>query len=234
MANALGITELTSSQAQKYDTVNMMVKYLSALATGARDIAASVPASPVENGMYIAGTGSIAGAWSAFTVNDLVFYIGSDWYKLSPVEGLRVWVWDENAFYVYDGSAWSMEPQDTGDKMLARVTTAHMQTADGAQTLYTVPTGKKFVPTRVVVRNPTGSLAGGTDFNFGDGANRDTWKADVDLSGMTATTDCMVITNDNAKFTVFDAGDTFGFKPDTGSTGDYDATMDVFGYLYNA
>jgi hypothetical protein len=231
MANALGITELTSSQASKYATVNNMTKYLSALATGARSRATAVP-SGIENAMWIAATGSITGAWSTFTLNDMVFYLGAAWYKLSPVEGLRVWVWDENAFYVYDGSAWSMETQETGDRLLARVATAHMQTTDGAQTLYTVPSGKKMVPTRVVVRNPTGSLAGGTDFNFGDGGNRDTWKANVDLSGMTATTDVMVITNDNTKFTPFDAGDTFGFKPDTGSTGDYDATMEVFGYIY--
>ena len=234
MANALAITELTSTQAEKYATVNTTNKYICALLTGARDIATSPPGSPVENGCYIIGTGGTSGAWAAYSVGDLMFYLGAAWYRLAAVEGLRVHVWDEDAFYRYTGSVWEMEPQETGDRLLARVTTAHMQTADGAQTLYTVPTGKKFVPTRVVVRNPTGSLAGGTDFNFGDGANRDTWKANVDLSGMTATTDCMVITNDNAKFTVFDAADTFGFKPDTGSTGDYDATMEVFGYLYNA
>jgi len=231
MANALGITELTSSQASKYATVNNMTKYLTALATGARSRATAVP-SGIENAMWIAAAGSITGAWSTFTLNDLVFYLGAAWYKLSPIEGLRVHVWDEDAFYRYNGSAWAMEPQETGDRLLARVSTAHMQTADGAQTLYTVPAGKTMVPTRVVVRNPTGSLTGGTDFNFGDGANRDTWKANVDLSGMTAATDVMVITNDNTKFTPFDAGDTFGFKPDTGSTGDYDATMEVFGYIY--
>lgn len=111
MANAFGITELTSSQAQKYDTVNMMIKYLAAYLTGARDIATSVPASPVENGMYIAGTGSIAGAWSAFTVNDLVFYLGAAWYALTPIEGMNVWVWDENVRYTYNGSAWDVDPQ---------------------------------------------------------------------------------------------------------------------------
>jgi hypothetical protein len=229
MANALNITELTSSQAEKYATVNMMVKYLTALATGVRDIITAYPGSPVENGCYIVGA-----AFGAHETNDLIFYFGAVWYEMDPVEGLRVHVWDDDAFYRYTGSAWELEPQETGERLLVRVATAHMQTTDGAQTLYTVPAGKKMVPTRVVVRNPTGSLAGGTDFNFGDGTNRDTWKANVDLSGLTATTDCMVITNDNAKFTPFDAGDTFGFKPDTGATGDYDATIEVFGYLYSA
>jgi hypothetical protein len=111
MANAFGITELTSSQSSKYATVNNMIKYITAFLTGARDIATSVPGSPVENAMYIAGTGSITGAWSAFTVNDLVFYLGSAWYKLSPVEGMSVLVWDENARYTYNGSAWDPDPQ---------------------------------------------------------------------------------------------------------------------------
>ena len=232
MANAWNTTELSDSQTGKVASVNLAVKFLQSFLTGVRDIATSVPGSPVENGMYIAGSGSISGAWAAYTVNDLVFYFGAAWYKVTPLEGMRVRVWDEDVFYVYTGSAWVMEPQELGDMLLARLTTPHMQTSDGAQTLYTVPTGKKLIPTRVVVRNPTASLAGATDVNFGDGTNRDTWKANVDLSGMTATTDVMVITNDNAKFTPFDAGDTFGFKPDTGSTADADATMEVFGYLY--
>jgi hypothetical protein len=232
MANAWNTTELSDSQVGKVASVNLAVKFLQSFLTGVRDIATSVPGSPVENGMYIAGSGSISGAWAAYTVNDLCFYFGAAWYKVTPIEGMRVRVWDEDIFYVYTGSAWAMEPQEVGDMLLARVTTAHMQTSDGAQTLYTVPTGKKMVPTRVVVRNPTASLAGATDVNFGDGTNRDTWKPNVDLSGMTATSDVMVITNDNAKFTPFDAGDTFGFKPDTGSTADADATMEVFGYLY--
>ncbi len=116
MANALGITELTDTQAGKYLTVNNMVKYLSALMTGVRDIPTSPPGSPVENGAYIIGSGGNTGAWSSFAVNDLVFYLGSAWYKLPPIEGLRVWVWDEDACYVYSGSAWAREPQEVGER----------------------------------------------------------------------------------------------------------------------
>ena len=106
MANALGITELTDSQSAKYATVNMMVKYLSALMTGARDIASGPPGSPVENGCYIIGPGGASGAWSAFAAKDLVFYFGSTWYNLAPVEGLTLWVWDEDVHYVYNGTNW--------------------------------------------------------------------------------------------------------------------------------
>ena len=109
MANAFGITELTSSQASKYATVNNSIKYITAYLTGARSIATSVPAG-VETAMWIAGTGSITGAWAAFTVNDLVFYFGAAWYKLSPVEGMTVWNWATNLFYTYDGAAWQNVP----------------------------------------------------------------------------------------------------------------------------
>lgn len=109
--------------------------------------------------------------------------------------------------------------------------TVHLQNGDAKSTVYTIPTGKKGIPAVVVIRAPTGSLAGGTNLSIGDGANADTWKTSVDLSTLTATTDCIVIQN-TAKFTIYDAGDTFGIKPVTGATADVDATMDVFGYEY--
>lgn len=110
--------------------------------------------------------------------------------------------------------------------------TVHLQNGDGKSTIYTVPTGKSMIPVFAVVRNPTDSLAGGIDFDLGDGANADTWKNTNDLSSMTATTDFMVISSDNAKYTVFDAGDVFGIKPVTGATADADATVDLFGYIF--
>jgi len=113
-----------------------------------------------------------------------------------------------------------------------------MQTADGKQTVFTVPTGKKAIITHVVVRKPTASLAGGTDFDFGSGANADTWRQTIDLSSMTTvTTDYMVIPSIAAtpvKYTAEAAAAAFGVKPITGSTADADATVDVFGFLVDA
>jgi hypothetical protein len=109
--------------------------------------------------------------------------------------------------------------------------TAGMQAADGKTDLYTVPTGKSAIVTHVIIRNPTASLAGGTDFDLGDGANADTWKTAIDLSGLTAATDAIII-DLNTKFTVFDAGGVFGIMPVTGATADADATIDVFGYEF--
>lgn len=118
---------------------------------------------------------------------------------------------------------------DIRENVLSRVSTTegvNMQTAGGAQTLFTVPTGKSFIPVMVVPRSPSATLAGGTDYDFTN------WKQTVDLSGMTAVTDSMCITDDNVKHTPLTAGATFQVTPSTGSTGAATATFDVFGYLY--
>ena len=106
MSNAFRIVELTSSQSGKYATINRQMQFITAFLTGARDIAAAPPGSPVENAMYIIGARGNTGAWSSFSVGDLVFYFGAAWYKLAPVEGMTAWVWDENLDYVYNGTSW--------------------------------------------------------------------------------------------------------------------------------
>lgn len=110
--------------------------------------------------------------------------------------------------------------------------TVDLQNGDGKTTVYTVPTGATAVITHVVIRSPSGSLAGGTDFDIGSGANADTWKQTNNLSTMTATTDYMVITSENTKYTLEAAAAAFGIKPITGATADVTGTMDVFGYEF--
>lgn len=105
MANALGITEMTDVQASKYATFNTSIKYLTAIMTGARDISTAVPSSHVENACYICN--STAGAWAGFAVNDLVFSFGGAYSKLTPIEGIRMWVWDEDKTYLFDGTTWT-------------------------------------------------------------------------------------------------------------------------------
>jgi hypothetical protein len=111
---------------------------------------------------------------------------------------------------------------------------AGMQAGDPKTTIYTVPPGRKAVPVLAVVRNPTASLADGIDFDFGDGANADTWVNTVDLSGLTAATDSYVVSGLGAKYTILDAGDEWGIKPVTGATADATATIDLFGYEFDA
>jgi len=123
--------------------------------------------------------------------------------------------------------------QETSIGLLASAV-VHLKNADPKTTVYTVPTGKKAIVVLGVIRNPTASLADGTDFDTGDGANADTWKTAIDLSAMTAATDSKVIFDDGVKKTIYDAGDEFGIKPITGATADADATMDIFGFEFDA
>jgi len=117
--------------------------------------------------------------------------------------------------------------------LLASVPSVDMKTA-GKTDLYTVPAGKLMYPFAVIIRKTSASLAGGTDYDFGVGANCDTWKQSVDLSSMTTpVTDYWIIAA-ATKFTYCVAADVFGIKVITGSTAACTATIDVIGYLADA
>jgi ethanolamine utilization microcompartment shell protein EutL len=114
---------------------------------------------------------------------------------------------------------------------VASVSGVDLKTA-GKTVLYTVPSGKTFYPVAVVVRDASASLAGGTDYDFGTGANADTWVQAVDLSAMTTPdTDFKVIDSGGTKYTKCAAGSEFGVKVITGSTAAATAVIDVFGFL---
>lgn len=100
-----------------------------------------------------------------------------------------------------------------------------MKTAT-ATTLYTVPTGKTAYITHVVIRDPSASMAGGTDYDF------TTWKQTVDLSSLTtANTDYIVLDCNNTKYTKQVAGTAFQITVVTGTIAACTATIDVFGFL---
>ncbi len=108
---------------------------------------------------------------------------------------------------------------------LSTTTGVDMKTA-AATTLYTIPTGKTAYITHVVIRDPSASMAGGTDYDF------TTWKEAVDLSSLTTLgTDYIVLDCNNTKFTEQVAGTAFQITVVTGTTAACTATIDVFGYL---
>lgn len=114
--------------------------------------------------------------------------------------------------------------------IVVSVPSVDMKTA-GRTVLYTVPVGKIFYPFAIIVRVTSGSLAGGTEYDLGVGANCDTWKQNVDLSTMTtAGTDYWIIAGET-KFQNCVASTEFGIKVITGATGAATATIDVIGYL---
>jgi len=122
--------------------------------------------------------------------------------------------------------------KEKGIALLSSTASVDMQTAQKT-TLYTVPSGKTAVICFVVVRSPSASLAGGTEYDFGTGDNANTWKQDVNLSSMTTlSTDVMVIDTNNTKYSNCAGSSAFGIKVITGSTLAATCTIDVFGYLY--
>lgn len=70
----------------------------------------------------------------------------------------------------------------------------------------------------------------GVDNDFGDGVDATTWLQNVNLSTVIATK--YMVIESNVLYTVFDAGDTFGVKKIAGTA--ETATIDVFGYLFDA
>lgn len=111
--------------------------------------------------------------------------------------------------------------------------TVDLQDSDAKTTVYTVPTGKEAMIMAVLIHSPTASLAGGTDFDIGSGASANTWLLNVDLSGMTASTDYRFLFTTGI-FTIEAAAAAFGIIPVTGATADAQATMVVFGMEVDA
>ena len=120
---------------------------------------------------------------------------------------------------------------------LNTVSSIDMKTA-GATTLFNVPSGKTAVITHIVIRGPSASLSGGTDYNFGgNSADFNDFRDAVDLSGITGGSTVFTIVTQHAggdivSSTMQSAGDAFKINVVTGSTAACTATIDTFGYLF--
>ena len=108
------------------------------------------------------------------------------------------------------------------------------------QTIFTVPSGKLFIPVYLVVHSPSASLAGMTDFDLGAGTNADDWLQQISLDSFTATTDYGILMQPEQdagppivpiKKTIYSAGAEWGVKITTGSSSAATAVFDLFGYL---
>lgn len=116
--------------------------------------------------------------------------------------------------------------------LLSSTSSVDMKTAATKTDLYTVPSGKTCYIDKVVIRDPSASMAGGTDYDIGSAATCTTWKQAVDLSSLTThSTDYIVIDGNNAKYTESAAGAVVGIYVNTGTTAACTATIDVFGYI---
>lgn len=104
--DVLGLPTLTDQQASAETTHNEALYRLSVLAAGKiidRDLT-SPPGSPSASDAYIVGS-SATGAWSTHD-NKIAYYYAGAWEFITPVEGLAMWVADEDVRVVWNSSAW--------------------------------------------------------------------------------------------------------------------------------
>lgn len=101
------------------------------------------PGSPAQGDCYIVDDSSPAtGAWDNLE-NHVVVYVGTAWIDIVPVEGMAMWVADENITVVFDGTVWS--PTGGGDMLLGTA-----QTVSGAKT---------FLNSTLKQRNPANTFS---------------------------------------------------------------------------
>jgi len=126
---------------------------------------------------------------------------------------------------------------------LVSSTTINCQTTASKLSLFTVPTGKVFIPVVAVFREPSATLAGMIDFDLGGNALCDDWLQQVSLAAFTATTDQGLVAQPTqaagppivpAKSIVYAAAVVFGMYINTGSTGAANVKVDLYGYLFDA
>lgn len=116
----LGITLVEQAQAQKEITVNQALARIDAiLNSGAKSRAvATPPASPASGDLYIVAA-SPTGDWSG-QAGKLTYYDGI-WRFITPMEGMTLWVNDENLIYSYDGTAWILSSNPTEFQNLTKL-----------------------------------------------------------------------------------------------------------------
>ena len=130
--------------------------------------------------------------------------------------------------------------KEKGIMLLSSTSAVDMETG-AKQVLYTPKAGKRGIPTELVIRDPSGTLDGCDDVDFGTGANADTWlNNETGITDMTATTDFMVLRADSDEWAIIDgdaaalADRQFGIKVIDGSDAAATATIDLFGYEFDS
>ena len=111
----LGLTELAAAQAIPETRVNENFRWAEFFACGGgikdRDLA-TPPGSPVDGDAYLVAS-SATGAWSGEDGN-IAMYLGTAWAFVSPIEGMQIYVNDEDIRLIYDGSAWNTPAGSSG------------------------------------------------------------------------------------------------------------------------
>ena len=103
----LNLPEVVANQSQPHLTINQALRQLDALVQLAvKDRGATVPpVSPAEGDAYILGPPP-AGPWGFYAENQVVIFIGGNWFALTPNEGWIAWVENEAKYCSFDGTSW--------------------------------------------------------------------------------------------------------------------------------
>lgn len=102
----LGVDRMQQRMEESEVALNRMQNVFESLIQGSvksRAITAQ-PGSPANGDRYILPTGPTGAVWSTFTAGRIAIYYDG-WSQLTPKEGWRVWVDDEDCFVDHDGSA---------------------------------------------------------------------------------------------------------------------------------
>ncbi|MEM9043524.1 MAG: DUF2793 domain-containing protein [Pseudomonadota bacterium] len=71
------------------------------------------PGSPSEGDLYIVPASATGANWAGQD-GDLAFFINAAWEFMTPFEGWRFWVNDENLKTIFDGTSWITESSGGG------------------------------------------------------------------------------------------------------------------------
>lgn len=107
MTDFLQVPEIAESQASKYLTHNQAIRKLRILSQVVvidRNLTAP-PGGEADGDCYIPAAVA-TGAWAGHE-GHLAFYSGSAYVFLTPAEGWRAYIADENIFVYWDGAAWA-------------------------------------------------------------------------------------------------------------------------------
>ena len=135
------------------------------------------------------------------------------------------------------------DSKEKGLALLSSTSVTMGTNANGTkQILYSVPYGKDCVVTEVIIRNPSGTLAGCNDVDFGTGvacATQNFLNGETGIIDVTATDDFMRLVTSSDDYKVIDGSAAaavdreFGIQIIAGATAAAQtATIDVFGYIF--
>lgn len=117
---------ILASQAQKHVTHNEALRLLDALVqlSVIDRTRTAPPVSPTDGDRHIVASGA-AGLWAGWDLN-VAFWVDGVWMRLVPRPGWLTWIAAEQAFVVWNGSAWDLvgEPVDVSDAIFSLVNDA--------------------------------------------------------------------------------------------------------------